>query len=329
MELLIAPLLLSTVFASPDSKAGKFPKAKAAKSYGYGNMCMSTSSMSMSVGPEPPITPSPTPAPTTSGVFLSAKGANGGVSFGEEFNSLKVDGSTAQAIIRGGSLDASSSDDNGLVVRNDGSAYICKADLIKGGACISSSSIPCLTGDGLPAVQLSDQQATAPNPNIYVVNARIEGGNAGDEGAFEGKGLVVNSGQADIVSKKSTIVGGLNGDNTSRGVAIEVGNSGNLYVYEGHIGDAITGRSLNNFGSAYIYGGKWMGKWTVAGPTNVYGTNLELDVSNLLLTGTLCDGNEIDVQIIPQGGDLTLFQEQDSCSQYEDVTNTLPYSECE
>ena len=67
MKFTIAPLLLSSVFASPDSKAAKrakakFPKANAAKS-GYG-MCMSTSSMSMSVGPEPPVTPAPTTAPT-------------------------------------------------------------------------------------------------------------------------------------------------------------------------------------------------------------------------------------------------------------------------
>ena len=57
----LAPLVLSSVFASPDSKAakkyGKIAKAKFPKAaYGYGKMCMSTSSMSMSIGPEPPIT---------------------------------------------------------------------------------------------------------------------------------------------------------------------------------------------------------------------------------------------------------------------------------
>ena len=41
------------------------------------------------------------------GVYLSAMG---GVSFGSKFNSLKVDGSTALAIISGGSLDASNSE---------------------------------------------------------------------------------------------------------------------------------------------------------------------------------------------------------------------------
>ena len=53
MKLAIAPLLLSSVFASPDSKAAKLAKAKfpkVAKSR-YGNMCMS---MSM-----PPITQNP------------------------------------------------------------------------------------------------------------------------------------------------------------------------------------------------------------------------------------------------------------------------------
>jgi hypothetical protein len=63
MKFTIAPLLLSSVFASKAGKLAKFPKvkAKAAKSaYAYGSM-----SASMSVGPEPPITPSPTPTPTT------------------------------------------------------------------------------------------------------------------------------------------------------------------------------------------------------------------------------------------------------------------------
>ncbi len=327
MKLLIAPLLLSAVFASPDSKAGKFPKAKAAKAKSYGSMCMSTSSsMSMSLGPEPPITPSPTPAPTTSGVFLSARG---GVSFGEEFNSLKVEGSTALAIIRGGSLDASNSEEMGLVVRDNGSAYVCKADLINGGTYSN------FLGDGLTGVLLSDRfnDPAGDNPKIYVVNARIKGGNADVTKAngFGGTGLVVNRGRAEIVGKETTIVGGLNGPplETSRWVAIDNGSSGNLYVYEGNIGDTMTSSSLTNFGFAYIYGGKWMGSWRIAGPTNVYGTNLVFDDINNNLTGTLCDGNEIDVQIIPQGGDLNLFQEQDSCSQYEDVTNTLPYSECE
>jgi hypothetical protein len=65
MKLLIAPLLLSPVFASKAGKLAKFPKAKAPKSSAYGSM-----SASMSVGPEPPVTPSPTqqepsPAPTS------------------------------------------------------------------------------------------------------------------------------------------------------------------------------------------------------------------------------------------------------------------------
>jgi hypothetical protein len=56
MKFTIAPLLLSSVFASKAGKLAKFPKAKAkakaAKSaYAYGSM-----SASMSVGPEPPIT---------------------------------------------------------------------------------------------------------------------------------------------------------------------------------------------------------------------------------------------------------------------------------
>jgi hypothetical protein len=268
------------------------------------------------------------------GVYLSAKG---GVSFGEQFNSLKVDGSTAQAIIRGGTLDASNSEDtNGLYVRKDGSAYICKADLIKGGTC-KTSSISCLAGDGLPGILLSDRfdDPINDNPKIHIVNARIEGGNSG----FQGPGLVLNRGQADIVSKKSTIVGGLNPDGTSRGVAIVVGfsslqfSSGNLYVYEGHIGDAMTGFSMNNSGFANIYGGKWMGKWTNKGTTKVYGKHLELvdlDANNKRLTGTLCDGNEIDVQIVFEGGNLELKQDQDSCSHYENyVANTLPYPECE
>ena len=292
---------------------------------------MSTSSsMSMSVGPEPPITPSPTPAaPTPSGVFLSAKGGdNGGVSFGEEFNSLKVDGNTALAIIRGGSLDASSSGDNGLHVRNDGEAYVCKADLIKGGTCTGFPS-PCATGDGLPGVLLSDQQATAYNPNIYVVNARIEGGNAGVQNAFGGQGLLLNSGKADIVGKTTTIVGGFSDPpfETSRRHAIEIGFSGNLYVYEGNIGDTMTGRSLDNFGVANIYGGKWMGSWLIGGTTNVYG-NLAFDGLNNKLTGTLCDGNEIDIQIQFQciSNCLNIVQ---NCDGYENYVNTLPYPECE
>src|SRR6056300_1223000 len=122
------------------------------------------------------------------GVYLSAKG---GVSFGEEFNSVKVDGSTALAIIRGGTLDASNSEDYGLVVNNDGSAYVCKADLIRGGTSIF--------GDGLPGVLLSEPQAsTSLNSRIPIVSARIEGGNAGVDNGFGGTGLVVNRGQADI-----------------------------------------------------------------------------------------------------------------------------------
>ena len=85
---------------------------------------------------------------------------------------------------------------------------------------------------------------------------------------------------------------------------------------------------MNNYGSANIYGGKWMGGWFVGGTTNVYGKHLELDADNKL-TGTLCDGNEIDVQIVDLGGDLYLFQEQDSCDKYEHVTSMLPYPECE
>src|SRR6056300_1064964 len=124
------------------------------------------------------------------GVYLSAKG---GVSFGEEFNSLKVDGSTALAIIRGGTLDASNSEDYGLVVNNDGSAYVCKADLIRGGTSIS-------LGDGLPGVLLSDPTASGSlNSRIPIVNARIEGGNAdvASTNARGGVGLVVNRGRAD------------------------------------------------------------------------------------------------------------------------------------
>ena len=165
------------------------------------------------------------------GVYLSAKG---GVSFGSEFNTLKVDGSTALASIRGGSLDASNSEDKGLFVRNDGSAYVCKADLIKGGT-DSSSTLP---GDGLPGVLLSDRfnDPAGDNPKTYVVNARIEGGNAdvATPGAFGGRGLELNRGRADIVSKKSFIVGGFNYDGTSRGIAIGVGNSGNLYIQFAH-----------------------------------------------------------------------------------------------
>eukprot|EP00986_Skeletonema_menzelii_P009377 scaffold4266_cov139-Skeletonema_menzelii.AAC.1 len=53
MKFTIAPLLLSSVFASKAGKLAKFPKAKAkaAKSAYYGSL-----SASMSVGPEPPIT---------------------------------------------------------------------------------------------------------------------------------------------------------------------------------------------------------------------------------------------------------------------------------
>ena len=55
MKFTIAPLLLSSVFASKAGKLAKFPKvkgAKAAKSaYAYGSL-----SASMSVGPEPPVT---------------------------------------------------------------------------------------------------------------------------------------------------------------------------------------------------------------------------------------------------------------------------------
>ncbi len=257
------------------------------------------------------------------GVYILAKGGdNGEVSFGEQFNSLKVNGNSAKAIIRGGTLDASNSEDAGLVVNNDGSAYVCKADLIRGGT-YSSLGL----GDGLPGVLLSDPKVSGSlNSVIPFVNARIEGGNAdaANGGILGGYGLVVNRGQADIVSKKSTILGGLNGDNTSRRPAINIGLFANLYVYEGHIGDAMTGFSMNNFGSAYIYGGKWMGSWRTGGPTNVYG-NLVHD--NDKLTGTLCDGNEIDVQIVFQGGALNLSQ---NCDDYEHyVTNTLPYTECE
>ena len=52
MKFTIAPLLLSSVFASKAGKLAKFSKAKAAKS-AYGSLSMSAS---MSVGPEPPIT---------------------------------------------------------------------------------------------------------------------------------------------------------------------------------------------------------------------------------------------------------------------------------
>jgi hypothetical protein len=260
------------------------------------------------------------------GVYLSAKGGdNGEVSFGSESNTLKVDGSTAVAIIRVGTLDASNSEDYGLVVNNDGSAYVCKADLIRGG----TSNF----GDGLPGVLLSDPQASGSlNSVIPIVNARIEGGNAGpatpsNQNPVEGAGLKLNRGQADIVSEKSSIVGGLNYDGTSRGIAID--NSANLYVYEGHIGDAMTITSLNNFGYAYIYGGKWMGRWSIpGGTTNVYG-NLVHD--NDKLTGTLCDGNEIDVQIFcPYGAQFCSLNLDQNCDGYENyVTNTLPYTECE
>jgi hypothetical protein len=256
------------------------------------------------------------------GVYLSAKG---GVSFGEQFNSLKVEGSTAQAIIRGGTLDASNSGDNGLHVRNNGEAYVCKTDLIKGGTCTEFAS-PCSTGDGSPGVLLSDSQASTHNSLMRIVNARIEGGNADVEnGIFGGAGLYIYRGQAEIVSKKSTIVGGLNPDGTSRWVSID-NLDGSLTVYEGHIGDTMTGRSLNNFGVANIYGGKWMGSWRVGGSTYVYG-NLVHDDVNDKLTGTLCDGNEIDIQVEFEGGGLTLDQ---NCDHYEDyVTNTLPYPACE
>ena len=51
MKFTIAPLLLSSVFASKAGKLAKFPKAKAkAAKSAYGSM-----SASMSVGPEPPI----------------------------------------------------------------------------------------------------------------------------------------------------------------------------------------------------------------------------------------------------------------------------------
>ena len=189
---------------------------------------------------------------------------------------------------------------------------------------------PCATGDGSPGVLLSDRQIITDNPLIRIVNARIEGGNAAANGLFGGAGLYISKGRADIVSKKSSIIGGFNPDGTSRGAAIETeSSSGNLYVYEGHIGDAMTITSLNNFGYAYIYGGKWMGRWSIpGGTTNVYG-NLVHD--NDKLTGTLCDGNEIDVQIFcPYGAQFCSLNLDQNCDGYENyVTNTLPYTECE
>jgi hypothetical protein len=54
MKFTIAPLLLSSVFASKAGKLAKFSKAKAkAAKSAYGSLSMSAS---MSVGPEPPIT---------------------------------------------------------------------------------------------------------------------------------------------------------------------------------------------------------------------------------------------------------------------------------
>ena len=65
-----------------------------------------------------------------------------------------------------------------------------------------------------------------------------------------------------------------------------------------------------------------MGSWLIGGPTNVY-DNLVHD--NDKLTGTLCDGNEIDIQVQFQGGTLNLVQ---NCNDYEYVTSMLPYPEC-
>ena len=94
----------------------------------------------------------------------------------------------------------------------------------------------------------------------------------------------------------------------------ENGGRNSLFVFGGEITGSPSLVVLGNLSPAvaYIYGGKWTGDWLVQnGAIYVYGTGLTYaDEVNgqRQLTGTLCDGNDIDLSVSKlNGGQVVTF----------------------
>lgn len=246
------------------------------------------------------------------GVWLLAKG---GVSFGNNFNVLKVDGAAgAEAIILGGTLNGNNDGVSGLAVRNEGTAVICNADQIKGAT------------DGKSGVNSGGGGYT-----LNIAKANISGGDGrcAEPGcgfsSVGGMGLYNDSGgTTTIAGKKVNIIGGIYPvDNHHRARAIY--NKGTLVVLEaGAIGDEKTPVSLTNIGGEVdIYGGRdWNknGKWENDGGTfRVHGKKLDFDSDTKTITGQLCNGYKLHVVV---EGDIIF---DSNCDAYDDFNG---FEEC-
>ena len=256
---------------------------------------------------------------------------------GSGFDLLQIT-ANASATVSGGTFDASGIEQILIDGPQGGHAIyleqgadtvtICDADLIRGGFRSVYGS------QGTYAIK-------AAGGTLNIRNARlIQGGVGKGDAAIGDSGLSV-SGSSDTlvtVSGDTTILGGVNGAEYQNAgyankaeTAISVSDGGTLEVFQGSFGDELHLYSLfvEESEHVFVYGGNWRADWSVIDAKIYVFGHADLQVVNDVLTGTLCNGDPIHVNVTKvDGGSLVVVND---CSDYHGKEFSLDasfYDEC-